>query len=108
MDAKTLAHLTFGFNHLVGGAFTFNDIRSLFIDLRPHASSRLLKEIAHFVAHPEERDQGISHREIDLNYIKMRNIAGQEPMMVLSVLSDHHMELLLYGIEQTDKKWAKE
>jgi hypothetical protein len=48
-------------NLIEGGIFERKDIKALFIDLRPFLQEGdRIREIAHFIAHPDSRDRGIT------------------------------------------------
>ena len=60
------------FDSLTNNSFTEDIIKDLLVSLRPFPKdSRLIFEIASFIAHPEERNKGICHSLIDNNYAKL-------------------------------------
>lgn len=92
-------------------AFGEDDIRLLLIELRDSLPARsLLQEVAHFVAHPEKRNRGLSLRDINLTAFKTRRVLlhKKDPIDLCVMDDSFFWNYLLYGLEQIPgRHWTK-
>ena len=66
--------------------FDEDDIRKLLLHLRANfKSQRLIWEFASFVAHPEERDRGVFHQDLDVKYAKIKYVHANNGQTKLNI-----------------------
>lgn len=71
-NLKQISSVLHYFELIKNDKFDEYTIKSLLIDIRDSIESETLKEICHFIAHPLERDRGITHSKIDRYYLQFK------------------------------------
>lgn len=65
LQIKDLAKLNQIIERIQAGRFDANDVDNLLVKLRPYAGKKIIFcEVAHFVAHPDKRNQGLAQQSI--------------------------------------------
>lgn len=108
MNRKARSEVTRLVDAVVARSFDHDDISLLLVRLRPFVRSKLLRDLADYVAHPERRDRGVSTSDIELNYRRITRIANAHPPLPITPLTADLFELWLLGVEQTEPACAKE
>lgn len=90
------------FNRLLGkmetSTFESDDIKLLFIELRPFFKKSIIFELASFFAHPEARDRGPSFDFIERNYVKFIFHTGKAKVLFEVIAKETFEKILLKGI----------
>lgn len=75
LNLKQISSVLHYFNKIKQDEFDEYTIKSLLIDIRDSLPmDSVLREICHFVAHPLERDRGITHSKIDRYYCQFKYV----------------------------------
>lgn len=112
MSIKVKQALTQGLIKIENDEFDEDTIRTLLIVSREYLKySGLIKELAHFIAHPT-RDRGIFHKKVNCRYTKFKLVDEQFSKSNISILqstitNESELSDFLLGaisIEQIDAK----
>lgn len=73
MNVTTQVSISRALAAIDAGDFDDFTVKSLLIDIRSQVSGdSIIAEVAHFVAHPHERDRGLNHRNVKLMIEELR------------------------------------
>jgi hypothetical protein len=61
---------------LLSGSYTSDDVKLLYVDLRDYSEARsITREIGDYIAHPKEKDRGLSHARVTAQIAAFRKMA---------------------------------
>lgn len=89
---------------IIDKSFDENDVRNLLLEIRDYLpKDSIIRDIAHFVAHPKTRDRGVVHNDLSLFAYKIKRAADidKEPIKIKE-MSKEFYEMIIYGIKQLD------
>lgn len=92
-------------------SFDENDIEKLLLHLRAQfKDQRLICEFASFIAHPEDRDQGVFHQALDVYWAKMKYIRDEDklPLNIGKIEKGLFKTLIKGSIETNHERYLKE
>src|SRR5690554_756972 len=93
---------------LESSKFNADDIKLLFIELRPFCKNSIIFEIASFFAHPEPRDRGTSFQFIERNHVRLIFHLKKAKVLTDSIAKDTFEKIILNGIFDFKEKSFKE
>lgn len=103
MNKKLRTDFQYLIKKLENKSFNEEDIKHLYINLRPFFKNDItIREIADFFAHREDRDKGISHQAIDVNYFKVNSISNKTKVNIVKI-DNIIFDIILRSIKDYNK-----
>ena len=71
-------------SHIAAGTFKCDDVKLLYVEIRDFSDSgSITREIGDYIAHPREKDRGLSHRRATEQYVAFKRmgdlLSGRSP-----------------------------
>lgn len=108
MSEKVKQAITKSLKKIEDGTFDEDTIRTLLITSREYINKEgLIKELAHFIAHPK-RDKGIFHKKINSSYAKFMLTSDQfEKLDLKNIKTEEQLNDFMLGGVSVEKTEAK-
>lgn len=104
LSDRAKQELTSIFKKFKNKSFDETDIEKLLLHLRAQfKGQRHIWEFASFIAHPEERDQGVFHQALDVYWAKKKYIRGEnKPPLDIGKIDEKLYKTLIIGSVETN------
>lgn len=105
IDPPTTYRLSKIIERIANDTFDESDIRRLLTEIRDYLpKDAIVRDIAHFIAHPRTKDRGLVHQDLSLFAYKIKRAVGvdKEPVKIKEI-SEGFYHMTIYGIGQLGK-----
>ena len=100
IDQTTKYRLSKTIDKISDNTFDESDIRTLLIEIRDYLPrTSVIRDLAHFIAHPKNKDRGFFHQDLSLFVYRVKRAVGLDKApIVVKEMSEEFYQMTIYGI----------